>query len=307
MGFDRILIVDWSASAKPSPRRPSKDAIWMAEAGADTMPPRYCRTRHDAMALVLARCDAALVAGQRLLIGWDFPMGYPAGFAEAACGEAGALALWARLAEMVRDAPDNANTRFDVAARLNRDTPGQGPFWGCPPRAVQPGLTMTKPRSDVMFPERRLVEDRVRSAQPCWKLFTTGSVGSQAILGIARLQALRQRLGPQVAVWPFEPWDNAPIVLAEVYPSLLDAAVRARVADHDPPIKDAVQVECLAGALHGIGPEVLACGLEAATGPHLAEEGWILGVGIEEALQVAAGQVVFGGGGINPALQGRTP
>lgn len=289
-GFDRVLIVDWSASATRSPRKPRPDAIWLYEAGAAPVGPVYCRTRAAAMEVVRARCRHALAAGDRLLVGFDFPMGYPAGFARAITGQADALAVWARLHRMVRDAPDNANNRFEVAAALNAQTDGAGPFWGCPPAAAGPHLTPKKPKDGVAFPDRRFVETHVRSAQPCWKLYTTGSVGSQAILGIARLEALRHGFADDMRVWPFQPWDDAPLVLAEIYPSLLNAAVAARMAQAPGSIKDAVQVRTLARTLYAMARGgTLEAALAAAQGADLLEEGWILGVGAEEAVRDAAG------------------
>ncbi len=258
----------------------------MAEAGADPQPPLYCRTRAEAMGAVRARIKAAQAAGDRLLMGFDFPMGYPSGFAEAITGKTDALALWTWIARHVEDAPNNVNNRFIVAETLNRITPGDGPFWGCPARAETPLLRQTKPAA-IVFPERRAVEALIPRAQPCWKLFTTGSVGSQAITGIARLEHLRQSMVGQIAVWPFQPWDEAPVVIAEIYPSLLTVAVDARLARQDT-IKDAVQVETLADALWRLQQ---ASGLDHALSMAKGaptDEGWVLGVGVEDALKEAA-------------------
>ncbi|MFN3144519.1 MAG: molybdopterin guanine dinucleotide synthesis [Paracoccaceae bacterium] len=284
--LDRILVVDWSARATPSPRTPSPDAIWTAEAGHPTL---YHRTRSEAMDAIAATIRDALDRGQRLLVGLDFPFGYPAGFANRLTGQADALAVWRWLALHVEDAPDNANNRFQVAAKVNRMFPGTGPFWGCPPAHAGPDLTATKPGPEHGLPDRRHVETLVRSAQPCWKLYTTGSVGSQALLGIARLEQLRRDFGPDIAVWPFQPADSAAIVLAEVYPSLLSDAVRAEETRTGDPIRDRVQVAVLARALARMAQSgTLADAIGAAQCPHLPEEGWILGAGAEPALRAAA-------------------
>ena len=294
--FDRIIVVDWSARSAPSPARPSPDAIWVAEAtptGETVI--RYHRTRAAAMAALTDTLAAAQAAGQRVLAGFDFPFGYPQGFARAVTGRDDPLGLWEALAERITDTPDNANNRFEVAAALNALFPGAGPFWGCPAQPVRCGLpTHGTARHGHGMAERRAVEAMVPRAQPCWKLYTTGSVGSQALLGLPHLAALRQRFAGSVAVWPFEPMGAAPIVLAEVYPSLLADAVAAEMAAQGPaaeaPIKDAAQVRVLARSLMAAQAAGTLEGLFGAPpdGPALSGEGWILGVGAEAALRDAA-------------------
>ncbi len=291
-GFDRILVVDWSARSKPSPRRKSADAIWVAEAGANRVSSEYIRTRAQAMARLDARIATALRMGERLLVGFDFPFGYPAGFAARVAGAASALAVWRMLAARVDDDDRNGNNRFSVAAGLNAVYPGTGPFWGCPPGQSYPGLphrgTM---RAHHGLPERRLVEARIRSTHPCWKLFTTGSVGSQALLGLARLQGLRVRWGGAVSVWPFEPLDTL-VVLAEIYPSLMAAEVSRAQARWPQAIKDDIQVRLSALAFSELQARgQMQAALDAAEGPDLAEEAWILGIGAEAALRDAAASV----------------
>ncbi|SDX34602.1 hypothetical protein [Roseicitreum antarcticum] len=281
--FDRIIIVDWSAAATPSPRKPSADAIWLGEDGC---PPRYFRTRAEVMAALSRICADALATGTRVLIGADFPFGYPKGFAARLTGDSGALAVWDWLGAHVVDAPDNRNNRFQLAGQINARFPGLGPFWGCPAGLSVPGLPHKGSlRQDHLMPERRVVEDRLRSTQPCWKLYTTGSVGSQALLGIAALNRLRQSFGPQLAVWPFQP-PTAPVVLAEIYPSLLAPQVTAALARDPGQIKDAVQVSLLA---EGFARARASGHLAQMLRPQvpvdvLAEEGWILGAGFTDAL-----------------------
>lgn len=125
--------------------------------------------------------------------------------------------------------------------------------------------------------ERREVETRLPRAQPCWKLFTTGSVGSQVLMGLPHLHKLRGRFGKALSVSPFEACDT-PIVLAEIYPGLIDAAVKARVKDTE--ILDAAQVRLVAKAFASLSPEALKQMLQEGD----LEEGWILGLGHEAAL-----------------------
>ena len=62
--FDTHIIVDWSARSKPSPAKPTKDAIWWAVARVDggsasVLKPKYARTRDDAL-----RCLVRLIADE---------------------------------------------------------------------------------------------------------------------------------------------------------------------------------------------------------------------------------------------------
>lgn len=271
--FNRVVIVDWSARSSPSPARPSADAIWVGEAGAGEI---YHRTRALAEADIADRI-AALPVGQRMLVGFDFPFAYPAGFA-AALGCDGPLEVWDWLAVRIVDRSDNTNNRFETAATLNRMFPGVGPFWGRPDVVDLPALPAKGSlRHGHGLPERRAVEREVPTAQPVWKLFTTGSVGSQALLGLPVLSRLRRL--PGVSVWPFEPLGR--VVLAEVWPSLLAARVAAEQGNE---IKDRVQVRVLARGLMRLARNGRLAPLFDV--PDVArEEGWILGVGHEAALR----------------------
>jgi precorrin-6Y C5,15-methyltransferase (decarboxylating) len=289
--FDTIAMLDWSASAAPGPKTARKDNIFVAVArGGRVGAPDYHRTRADAMAALTALAKAEVNAGRRLLIGCDFAFGYPAGTASALAGAPGAAAMWALLAGMVRDGPDNGSNRFEVAAALNARLPGGGPFWGLPPGRDIPGLTAAKPpRHDAHPPERRAADTAQRGAQPVWKLYTTGAVGSQALLGIPAIRALSmaEGLAGCVGVWPFDSGfavPDAPVAVAEIYPSMIDPAIRAGRGVGE--ILDAAQVRIMAGAFaqldaagdlaplfgppEGVAPGALA---DAA-----AEEGWILGL-----------------------------
>jgi molybdopterin molybdotransferase len=131
----------------------------------------------------------------------------------------------------------------------------------------------------------------------CWQLAYAGSVGSQALTGIAALERLRRHpaLEGGVAVWPFEAAfrvPDAPVVLAEIYPSLLAEAVAAAPEA----VKDAAQVRVVAEAYARLDAEGALAALFAgpadleSTELEVAarEEAWILGVGHEAALRAAA-------------------
>ena len=268
MRFDRVIVVDWSGRGSPSPRRESKDAIWLGICEEGREQQSYQRTRHEAAETI----RALLSEGGRQLVGFDFPMGYPAGLARRLTGRDDARTLHGWLAKRISDASDNTNNRFEVAAGINLALGGPGPFWGCPKARPRPGLPSFK---TVDYPalgldEKRRVERETPRAKPVWQLLGAGSVGSQALLGIPVVHRLAGATG--AVVWPFDP--PGPLTIAEVYPSLLAAAVTAS----GDPVADRAQVRLLARALHALSRRDRLAPL-FDTPPIALEEGWILGAG----------------------------
>ena len=119
--FDTHIVVDWSARSVPSPARPVGDAIWWCAARDGAVgEPEYARTRHDAVRRLGAILARECAAGRRVLAGFDFPFGYPAGFAGHLTGRASGPAVWDWLADRIRDGEDNANNRYAIAGSINR-------------------------------------------------------------------------------------------------------------------------------------------------------------------------------------------
>ena len=288
--FDTFLVVDWSANGVP---KRGRDSIWWArvQTGSSGLLRHNPATRHQAMAQLRAVLRDELERGARVLLGVDFALGYPRGLAQALGLEGPAWrALWEEWRRRVRDAQDNGNNRFEVAAALNLQlTGGQGPFWGRPATRLLPALPA---RRSFAYPvrglaERRLCELRVTGAQPVWKVAYAGSVGGQSLCGLPYLLGLLEDpvLGPHIHVWPFQTGFGFPergpcIVLAEVYPSLVP------LPQGSASVKDALQVEALARhfAREDAAGRLAACfarpaGLtDAEAQAVLEEEGWVLGV-----------------------------
>jgi molybdopterin molybdotransferase len=279
--FDTFLVVDWSGGGDTGPT-PKKDAIWTCLRRGEADETAYHRNRTVVLEWLTETLRAEVAAGRRVLAGFDFPFGYPSGFATAVVGRPEPLALWDRFA---RDLPEGAD-RYAYAASLNRLFPGTGPFWFGPegvPDLPRKGTA----REGHGLPEKRRAESRAKGAFSCWQLGGAGAVGSQALTGMATLARLRQRLGADASVWVLEDRDDAPVLLAEVWPSLLAEAVREATRPGD--IRDAVQVRLLAATLAEMQEAgTLAAALAAPEGPDVAEEGWILGVGDEVAMRQAA-------------------
>ena len=275
--FDTVLVVDWSAAARP--KRGAPDSIWAGIADGSGARAEPLGDRHEAEAWIGDLLKAERAAGRRVLAGFDFAFGYPAGFARAVTGSDDPLALWDWLEARVTDAPPRPN-HLHVAGEMNALFPGIGPFWGNGTGEEIEGLPRKgTARTSDRFAERR--ETEPARAQPVWKLAGAGAVGSQTLTGLPVLTRLRRRLG--AAVWPFEDADG-PTVFAEIFPTLIDPAVRAH-CERTGAIRDEAQVRLLATALRGLDAGEWPALLERRGG----DEGWILGRGHEERLTALAG------------------
>ncbi|HEY9010636.1 MAG TPA: hypothetical protein VIN06_06435 [Devosia sp.] len=195
--------------------------------------------------------------------------------------------LWSTLHTLIIDTDQNLSNRFEVAAHINRATAPR--FWGHPHGRSYQHLAPTRAGTDYLaIAERRAVETRIRGPQPVWKLTGVGSVGSQTLLGIPRLETLRRHpvLGRDIAIWPFDTSFErnllAPITVVEIYPSFFPLDITAVP-------RDRAQVEtCVLryAALDAAGllspflsaPADLSAEHRATA---IAEEGWIAGVGHE--------------------------
>lgn len=280
MMFDSFAVVDWSAGNDTGPT-PRKDAIWVSAVIAGKHhEPIYLRNRNYAQTWLSALIQQECAQGRRLMIGFDFPFGYPKGFARVVTGTNDPLKLWAWMAEMLKDSP-NSNSRFDLAGTLNAAFPGTGPFWFNGLRRDIANLPRKgTDRHGHGMAERRLAESRAKGTFTCWQMGGAGAVGGQAITGIAALERLRRKFPRDIAIWPFQPLDRS-VTFVEIWPSLIDPVVRE--ADD---IRDRAQVRLLASALARLPGDGLAEMLDEGL-PHF-EEGWILGLGHEALLQRCA-------------------
>jgi molybdopterin molybdotransferase len=293
--FERIAVLDWSAAARP---KRGRDSIWLGlvECRAGAVPGHSAEnipTRVEAVARLRALIAESLASGNRLLIGADFSFGFPAGFARAITGRAEALAVWEHLAKRITDTPANKSNYRDVAAEMNRCLPGAGPFWGNGSKTEVADLPRLRPDPPAGIADFRQTEIAGRGGggapKSVWQLAGAGAVGAQSLTGIAALQRLRAEFGAKIAVWPFEAPD-APVFLAEVYPGLMSAEVKAFAATTPGMTTDEAQVRVLSMALATLNA---GAGLGALLTPPAApdilrEEGWILGAGQTIALRAAA-------------------
>ncbi|MDP3174914.1 MAG: cobalamin biosynthesis protein CbiG [Phenylobacterium sp.] len=293
--FSAYVVVDWSAAAKPST---GPDSVWIGVLKRDARfrmhfeshnPP----TRGAAEKLLASVLDDLKKRGERALVGFDFPLGFPRGFASALnlAGDAPWQAVWTQIDRMVKDKADNTNNRFGVGAEINRRlTGGPFPFWGCPPKDTLTTLQpkRSRPHGPDDLPEFRHADLAAKGAASIWKLYYNGSVGGQAILGIPAVRRLKAARGDALRVWPFETGyralsaadlDGVEVVVAEVYPSL----IKAQPATGE--VKDLAQVRATAEHFARLD-EAGKLGAAFAPAKHTApdtvvdaelEEGWILG------------------------------
>ena len=291
--FDRYTAVDWSANNEP---KSGQDSIWSRFARDATfeLQTRNHPTRYSAEVWLVEQLTAAVHADDRVLVGLDFPYVYPAGFA-AALGADGEpwRAVWNYLARHVVDDEDNVSNRFEVASDVNRKLGRDAPFWGRPRDLALPHLPTTKdvayrgPHEPDGLAEWRQVEEQLyrlgENPHAVWKLFYTGAVGSQTLLGIPVLKRLRDHpaLRTVSLVWPFEvlvpsfPAGSAAVLHAEIWPSIVPFAHELGSCNDEKQVRAVVQHwrELDRGGQ-------LAEWFEAPSENELAqqEEGWILGV-----------------------------
>ncbi|HEU0216232.1 MAG TPA: hypothetical protein VFQ90_06205 [Stellaceae bacterium] len=285
--FDSYLIVDWSAARTP---KTGRDSIWICRYSPDGETVVNPPTRLAARLLLADMLGEAMAQGQRVIAGFDFPFGYPAGFARR-LGVAGTpwRAVWDEVARLIEDRDDNDNNRFAVAALLNeRVSGGAFPFWGRPVRMESEflGPKHHKRHSEDGLREKRLIDEWMVGAQPCWKLIGTGSVGGQVLTGLPVVRALRDdpRWSHCARIWPFESGlglpDDARIVFAEVWPSWWKACAKLGPPNDKAQVRTVARIFAAAdraGTLRAwFSPDIGAADPRQISD----EEAWTLGVNV---------------------------
>lgn len=298
--FDSYIMVDWSAASKPTT---GSDSIWIGALTPDArMKLKFSssnpETREKAVQQLKAAIERLTKRGDRVLVGFDFSLGFPRGTSAALNIGSEEQSPWEALTTFLsremKDRPDNSNNRFPLAARMNRlISDGPFPFWGCAKKDELTTLTVKKARDhqkddlpEFRLTETRCIEQKRGRPQPVWKLSYAGAVGGQTLTGIPRVLELRNQFTDNSAIWPQETgWidsaDQFPQVLfSEVYPSLVQAKPRAGQT------KDESQVESLcfefskldeSGTLFELfrQPEAIN---DVESEVICREEGWILGI-----------------------------
>lgn len=292
--FDCYIMVDWSAASTP---KTGVDSIWYSviERRDGKLVETALKnpvTRDEACTDLVDILSDLSSRGLKTLVGFDFSFGYPQDFPKSlGLHDTSWRGVWKMMSTLIHDGVKNENNRFDVAGGFNQKISGTaGPFWGCPKTKQTEFLETRKPYLNQLTNEVRLCEARIKGVKTAWQLMGAGCVGSQTMMGIARLEALRNHpwLAGQVKVWPFETGlkcldhnDLSSVTLVEIYPSQIP------VKGHDGLPKDAVQVSTMSRhyaeldqfedlAMLFAGDETLS-DEERITVER--EEGWVLGIG----------------------------
>ncbi len=290
--FHAYVMVDWSAAAKPSS---GADSIWIGVLKRNVRfqlayEAHNPSTRAEAEKILIAVLDELQRKSERVLVGVDFPLGFPRGAAAALKlkGDPWA-AMLAFVAKESKDKPDNSNNRFQVGAKMNRLMTGEPfPFWGCPARDEQTMLTAKRPRDhrDGDLPEFRYAESRLKNPSSIWKLYYQGSVGGKTLTGLPMIKRIKDARGDAVKLWPFElGWkpaaaadlDGVEVVFAETYPSMVEA--RTQPGE----VKDEAQVRAAAQHFANLDEKNQLAQLfgpmkdDQRRSAVESEEGWVLG------------------------------
>jgi len=297
--FDAYVIIDWTAAET---KKLGDQSLWIGVAKRDVRFRLYTETHNVATRAEGEALLHKLLAehgrrGDRVLVGFDFNLGYPVGTAERLklAGAPAWQAMWKFLAANVVDKADNTNNRYQVAAKMNRlMTDEAWPLWGAPAKQTQRWLTATKPpqgTGDIREFRATEVAAKKGKLQPksVWQMHGAGAVGGQTMTGVPVVRRLLEKLDASAAVWPFGTgWreltagDVEPLsaLVVEVWPSLFPAKPKAGE------FKDQAQVRATAEHLAGLDEKG---GLGKAFAPPKgadealiaqveSEEGWILGV-----------------------------
>ncbi len=293
--FSAYVMVNWSASAAP---KTGKDSIWIGVLKKDVrfrlaFEAHNPATRAEAAKLLNTVLAELKRKGERVMVGVDFPLGFPRGTAKALkLKQADWSGLWAFLAKELVDKPTNLNNRFGIANKINRLMTDKAlPFWGCPAKDAQTWLSVTKPDGwPGETPALRHADQACggAGAKSIWQLFGAGSVGSSALVGIPYVKALIDERGEAAKVWPFQTgWkalteadlEGLEVLFAEVSTALAEPKADAGE------VTDRAQVRSLCEQLarldesdklaRDFGPQTAKA--EKLMGVVESEEGWILG------------------------------
>ena len=302
--FDAYIIANWTAAEG---KKIGEQSLWIAVAKRDVRFRLYTETHNVATRAEGEKLLESLLAehrkrADRVLVGFDFNFGFPAGTAARLNLEGRPWDVMGKfLSSNVVDKADNSNNRYQVAAKINRLMTDQPwPFWGAPASQAQRWLTTTKPPegAGADIPEFRNTEIAARKdrlpPKSVWQMHGAGAVGGLTLVGVPMVRRLLERLDSSASIWPQNTgWrelteaDVEPLsaLVVEVWPDMFKAT-RDVSADGVKEYKTQAQVRAAAIAFAEMDD---AGTLQKAFAPPAgtdeakiaaveSEEGWILGV-----------------------------
>jgi len=306
--FDAYIFIDWSSANSRHPEIPTGNAPWIGEliAGDSDVVETYHRTRQSACDHALDSLIRHVQLNHRVLVGFDFPYGYPHGFSQALGFQNSGdpwISIWEHLSSIIEDDVHNHNNRFEIASHLDNIISGGeiGPFWGHPQGRNYPNLLPHQPAfpfnavNNVCLQKFRIVETRLPGVSSTWQLFGIGVVGSQALTGIPRLHSLANHanLAHCSQVWPFQTGfkklsrsQRGPFILhAEIWPGIVAGRVQNITQANNNIIRDQAQVRAMCQWAYDLDKKNRLCEcfdrptyLNDQQVEHCTqEEGWILG------------------------------
>lgn len=221
--FDVYIAIDWSSKNVPSPKKPSKDSIWISEKVWNNLSKEsYFRTRQECKTYLKKVFLEYTKLEYRIFVWFDFAYGYPKGFSKSIGLNKWDIPLWKQLwekiDELITDDENNCNNRFQVAAKLNLLCWGKciWPLRWHPVWAQIQNLNIKSPiggypyeATQNIFIEKFRNVDKFeisKGIQPIWKLIGAGSVWGQSLVWIPVLNQLHNDIDLKsfTKIWPYE-------------------------------------------------------------------------------------------------------
>lgn len=302
--FDIFIAIDFSASNKPSSKKPKSDALWASilEVESEKIYTKYFRTRQECFEFLKNKFNIYSRENMNILVGYDFDFGFPYGFSQASKIKETIpwKSNWKYLTNNIEDNLDNSNNRFQVADKLNKLISNkEGPFYGVPLKQRTntlntKGCEFPYKVGDLRLQKKRICEIKEPKAHPVWKLLGTGSVGGQSLMGIPFLYKLSKLnfKNTDQHIWPFTTGFNYPnlsigkanILHCEIWPGILNEYLDKKIK-----IKDKAQVIKIVqwfllwqekGKLNKLMAPPSWVTTEQIK-KIIEEEGWVIGSGLE--------------------------
>ena len=282
--FDRFLAIDWSG-AMGERQRGIQIAYLDRAAGSDPVLLRLPDSKNWGRVVVKNLINKLARAQQRTLVGFDFSFSVP----------------WPDEEGPLPERHEKISSVDELWNLVDQSSAGEAHYYAGPVvRNVEspfaPYILCDRYRGDEFRFDRYRLTEQLLSPKPASIFHCMGAkqVGPGSFAGMRMFHALRAMNDTRIAIWPFDPVDNANVVLCEAYPSLYFQMARMkRAADPEtirhtldyfgggnpPPmtIQDEVDSVIAVAALRSLShePDLFTAPRKIAAS---RKEGWIFGV-----------------------------